>query len=114
MTFWTDWGDTCQWTYLRTVARQVLDIPNIPKDGLTYSAIIPVDLSAIQRSCDSPISRVREVLSWDVSVNVDEVPYWRKFLTLTYRFHQGYQGVSHRLLRSAALLLSIPTLRGRN
>ena len=62
--FWADWDDTCQWTYLSTVQVNVHDIPSVPKEGLCYTAILPVDLTKIRESCKNPkISRVRAVLS---------------------------------------------------
>lgn len=65
--FWADWDNTCQWTYLSTVAVNVHDIPSIPKEGLCYSAILPVDLTKFRQSCKKPkIARVRAVLSWNV------------------------------------------------
>jgi hypothetical protein len=41
--FWSDWNNTCEWTYLNTVKVNVHDISSIPADGLYYSAILPVD-----------------------------------------------------------------------
>lgn len=65
--FWADWDNTCEWTYLSTVKVNVHDIPSIPKDGLCYTAILPVDLTKIRQSCKKPkIARVRAVLSWSV------------------------------------------------
>lgn len=65
--FWADWNNTCQWEYLSTVKVNVHDIPNLPKGGLCYSAILPVDLTKIRQSCKTPkIARVRAVLSWNV------------------------------------------------
>jgi len=65
--FWADWDNTCEWTYLSTVKVNVHDIPSIPKDGLCYTAILPVDVSKIRQSCKKPkIARVRAVLSWSV------------------------------------------------
>lgn len=68
--FWADWNDTCEWTYVNTVAVNVHDITTIPPDGLVYSAILPVDLSAIRRPCGGSsggpkIARIRAVLSWN-------------------------------------------------
>jgi len=68
--FWADWNNTCEWTYLNTVAVNVHDIATIPADGLAYSAILPVDLNAIRRPCGGPnggpkIARIRAVLSWN-------------------------------------------------
>ena len=65
--FWADWDNTCQWTYLSTVKVNVHDIPDVPKAGLCYSAILPVDLDKIRQTCKLPkIARVRAVLSWNV------------------------------------------------
>ena len=65
--FWADWDNTCEWTYLSTVKVNVHDIPSIPKSGLCYSAILPVDLTKFRQSCKKPkIARVRAVLSWNV------------------------------------------------
>jgi hypothetical protein len=78
--FWADWNDTCEWTYLNTVDIKVHDIAAIPPDGLAYSAILPVDLNAIRRSCQSPkISRIRAVLSWNSlpsTTDPDALNYW--------------------------------------
>jgi hypothetical protein len=65
--FWSDWdSDACTLSYLGTAQVQVHDIPSIPKDGLSYSAVIAVDLRAVVRSCESPnIAHVRAVLSWN-------------------------------------------------
>jgi len=65
--FWADWDNTCKYTYLSTVKVNVHDIPTIPKEGLCYSAILPVDLTKVRRSCKEPkIARIRAVLSWNV------------------------------------------------
>jgi hypothetical protein len=96
ITFWTDWDDTCQWKILGTVATQVHDIADIPKDGLTYSAVIPVNLYTIQRLCGSPkISRVRAVLSWNTpssTVNADALPYFGNILDTHVQIPPGVTG----------------------
>ena len=78
--FWADWDNTCTWSYLGTVPVNVHDISSIPKDGLTYSAVFPVNLIALAQSCTQPkISRVRAVLSWGVpssTIDANSVPYW--------------------------------------
>ena len=82
--FWADWDNTCQWTYLSTVAVAVHDIPSIPADGLVYSAILPVDLKAIRRPCGGPnggpkVARIRAVLSWNVppsTTDPDALTHW--------------------------------------
>ena len=63
--FWADWDDTCQYSYLGTVKVPVHDISTIPADGLSYAAVLPVDVSQHRSPCDMPkIARVRAVLSW--------------------------------------------------
>ena len=78
--FWADWDNTCEWTYLGTQPVNVHDISTIPKEGLCYSAIQPVDLTYHRRGCTKPkIARVRAVLSWAVppsTVDPDALNYW--------------------------------------
>lgn len=91
--FWADWNDTCQWTYLGTTAINVHDIKNIPKEGLCYSAILPVDLTYQRRSCEKPkIGRVRAVLSWAVppsTTNPDQLNYWGNRLDAHVQINPG-------------------------
>ena len=78
--FWADTGPDCALSYLGTAQISVHDIASIPPDGLNYAAVLPVDLSKIERPCDEPfLMRVRAVLSWAVppsTTNPDEVPFW--------------------------------------
>ena len=78
--FWADWDDTCEWTYLGTVEVNVHDISTIPRPGLCYSAILPVDLTYHRRPCAKPkIGRVRAVLSWSVPPSTKDpeaLNYW--------------------------------------
>jgi hypothetical protein len=78
--FWADWDDTCVWTYLGTTAVNVHDISSIPKQGLCYTAILPVDLSSHLRDCGKPtIARLRAVLSWAVppsTTDPDALNFW--------------------------------------
>ena len=78
--FWADWDNTCQWTYLDTVTVRVHDIASIPADGLSYSAILPVDLTHHRTGCEKPkIGRIRAVLSWATppsTVDPEALTYW--------------------------------------
>jgi hypothetical protein len=78
--FWADWDNKCVWSYLGTVKVNVHDIKTIPKDGLCYSAILPVDLTYHRQNCDKPkIGRVRAVLSWAIppsTVDPNALNYW--------------------------------------
>ncbi len=77
--FWADWEDDCSLSYLGTAAVKVHDYRDIG-DGLCYAAILPVDLGALRRGCETPvIRRVRAVLSWNTSPSTtdpDAIPVW--------------------------------------
>lgn len=65
--FWADWYNNCKWTYLGELTINVYNIPNIPLDGLTYSAALPVDLRNVSNFCNTTrVSRIRAVLSWNL------------------------------------------------
>ena len=79
--FWADWEDTCDWTYLGTVEVKAHDFgKELPDGGLCYAAVLPVDLSRVQRPCRKRVvGRVRAVLSWNSApstTNPDLVPHW--------------------------------------
>lgn len=80
ISFWADWDDTCEWTYLDTVKVKVHDIPTIPSGDLHYAAILPVDLRKVRRWCINPkIGRIRAVLSWNTppsTTDPDKLPHW--------------------------------------
>jgi hypothetical protein len=66
VSFWIDWGDTCNWIYLNTAQVTVHDF-NIPGDSLYYSVSLPLDATFHRMLCANPnIVRVRGVLSWSV------------------------------------------------
>jgi hypothetical protein len=93
--FWADWDNTCQWTYLNTVAIEVHDIPGIPADGLHYAAMLPVNLDAYRQPCQKPkIGRIRAVLSWNAppsTVDPDAIPYWGNRLDTHVQIRPGKQ-----------------------
>jgi len=67
VSFWADWNDTCKWTYLGTQTIPVHNIPEIPPDGLTYSAIQPVDLRWEKALCNTTkVARVLAAVSFDI------------------------------------------------
>jgi len=95
--FWADWNDTCEWTYLSTVAVNVHDFTKIPADGLSYSAIVPVDLGAVRRRCGGPgggpkIARIRAVLSWGIppsTVDPNALNHWGNRLDAHVQIRPG-------------------------
>lgn len=103
--FWADWDDKCKWTYLATVQVNVHDI-DIPKGGLCYSAILPVNLAEHRRNCKEPkIARVRAVLSWSVppsTTDPDDLQYW------------GNRVDTHVLIKPGEPLPDKPEARIRN
>jgi hypothetical protein len=92
--FWADWDDKCEWTYLGTANVNVHDVPGVPqKNGLCYSAILPVDLTYLRRNCDEPkIARIRAVLSWAVppsTTDPDALNYWGNSLDTHVQINPG-------------------------
>ena len=91
--FWADWDNTCEWTYQGTVAVNVHDFATIPKDGLCYTAIQPVDLTYHRRPCGKPkIGRVRAVLSWAIppsKTNPNLLNYWGNRLDTHVQINPG-------------------------
>ncbi len=66
--FWADWGGHGHYSYVGTAAVPVHDIDPLPKGGLCYAAVLPVDLTEHRRPCSEPrIVRIRAVLSWNVA-----------------------------------------------
>lgn len=76
--FWADWGDG--YRYLDTVSVLTQDVGSLPGDGLSYAAVLPVDLSGVRRGHDHPVvGRLRAVLSWGTppsTTDPDELPRW--------------------------------------
>ncbi|MDB5116904.1 MAG: hypothetical protein JWQ79_2396 [Mucilaginibacter sp.] len=78
--FWADWGNNCKWEYVGTTTVNVHDINNIPKEGLSYAAVLPYDFNKIRKLCSNPeVVKVRAVLSWGVEPSVtdaEKLEYW--------------------------------------
>jgi hypothetical protein len=109
--FWADWDDTCKFTYLNTVAIPVHDISSIPKDGLVYSVVLPVNLDPYRAPCDKPkIARVHAVLSWATppsTTNPNALNYWGNFITTHVQIQPGT--VPNPLYPTISILGGIPT-----
>jgi len=78
--FWADWGNNCQWDYVGTTTVNVHDINDIPKEGLSYAAVLPYDFNKVRRLCSNPeVVKIRAVLSWGVAPSVtdaNKLDYW--------------------------------------
>jgi hypothetical protein len=77
--FWIQSEPSCKWEYVGTSFVNAFDVA-MSADGLSYSVVLPIDLTKYQRNCDAPvILKVRGVLSWNVApstTNPAKVPYW--------------------------------------
>ncbi len=109
--FWADWDDTCKYEYLGTVPVQVHDVGAIPADGLSYNAVLPVDLSEHRFPCDKPkVARVRAVLSWAVppsTTNPNALMYWGNLLDTHVQIQPGT--IPNPLAPTISILGGIPT-----
>lgn len=80
VTFWADWADNCTWTHLGSTTVNVHDIHDIPKEGLTYAALLPYDFSKFKKRCQSPeVVKIRAVLSWGhapSTTDADKLEYY--------------------------------------
>jgi len=78
--FWADLDDDCRYRYLGTAAVNVHDYITMPAGGLSYAAILPLNLAAYRKLCEEGgLHRVRAVLSWNAppsTTDPDAVPYW--------------------------------------
>lgn len=79
VTFWIkDSSTNCQWVRVGTQVVVLHDIPG--HAGLSYSAILPHDLTKFKTKCDAPrVIKVRAVLSWNVPPTGLDTPYWGNF-----------------------------------
>ncbi len=78
VSFWVWDEDGASWSRLGTASVAVHDVP-VPKGGIDYAVVLPVDLTRYQRPCEQGFTslRVRAILSWNgVVTQPEEVPYW--------------------------------------
>lgn len=78
--FWADFDDDCTYTHLGTVTVTTHDFITMPGGGLSYAALLPIDLGAVRRKCTEPgVHKIRAVLSWNTppsTTDPDAMPYW--------------------------------------
>ncbi|MEV6956765.1 hypothetical protein [Streptomyces sp. NPDC051183] len=78
--FWADFGTDCTYSYLGTAQVSTHDYEEIPRGGLRYAAILPVDLADFREECEIPVyGRIRAVLSWGTppsTTDPDALPVW--------------------------------------
>lgn len=103
--FWADWDNTCDYTYLGTVKINVHDYSPLPAGGLSYTALLKVNLDQHRRSCTEPkIGRIRAVLSWSSppsTTDPDALNYWGNRIDTHVLINPTGSGTSsHAALRS--------------
>lgn len=98
--FWADFDDDCKYAYMGTVEVSAHDYIGMPADGLSYAAVLPLDVAAYRRLCTEPgLHRVRAVLSWNTppsTTDPDAVPHWGNRLDTHVHVlpGRGYDGVA--------------------
>jgi hypothetical protein len=105
LAFWADWDDTCEFEYLGTVKINVHDYSPLPAGGLSYTALLKVDLDEHRRTCKEPkIGRVRAVLSWNSppsTTDPEDLNYWGNRIDAHVQINPTGSSVSdHAELRS--------------
>ncbi len=66
VSFYIQGEENCGWIHAGTAFVEVHDIKNIPTGGLSYSVILPFNLSKFKKKCKDPqVLKVRAVLSWN-------------------------------------------------
>jgi hypothetical protein len=82
VTFWADFNNNGTFeTCLGTASVKVVDIDNMPKEGLEYAVTLPIDLTHQRQPCGegAKVVRIRAILSWQVAppcANPNYIPVW--------------------------------------
>jgi hypothetical protein len=105
VSFWADWDDTCQFTYLGTSQVVVHDFNPVPAGGISYTAQLKVDLDDHRRNCERPkIGRIRAVLSWNSAPSTtdpNDLETWGNRIDAHVQINPGEPGTgTEPILRS--------------
>ena len=80
VSFWVDYDNTCEWTYVDTAELVVHDYNRLPNDGLNYWVGVPAKTAEHAQSCKEPkVGRIRAVLSWNTPPSTTDpydMPRW--------------------------------------
>lgn len=99
--FWLEIGRA--WHYLGMSSVRVHDLPVVPRGGVKYAVVRPVDLSRFTKICtEGPvIGRLRAVLSWNTppsNTDPNKIPYWGNREDCRVQLHAGEAGTLPRLI----------------
>ena len=68
VSFWIQEEGSCKWKHAGTTFVNVHDVQTIPSQGLSYSVILPYNLSQLKNKCSAPsVLKVRAILSWNTA-----------------------------------------------
>jgi hypothetical protein len=101
--FWADWDNNGTFdNYLGTTHVHVHDIASIPRDGLYYGVVLPVNLSKHLSTCKRPtVVRIRAVLSWGAqpsTTDPDHLNFWGNRRDVVVQVRPGTTGDDMRAL----------------
>ena len=67
VSFWADFNNSCQWTFLGTSRFWIHDYTtSFPSGGLSYTAVMPIDVRSFSAPCNqTKIGRVRAALAFN-------------------------------------------------
>ncbi|KAI9769865.1 MAG: hypothetical protein M1839_003584 [Geoglossum umbratile] len=97
VSFWADWYDNCQWTFLGTAKFNVHDFSSdFPSTGLVYTVILPVNLLNLSAPCnETRIVNVRASLAFNSIPPVPPAVASRGNIIQTHVHLQPYKGVKN-------------------
>lgn len=81
VSFWVQEEDNCKWVHAGTTSVKVYDIPDVPDDGIFYSAVLPYKFNGLKKDCEQPqVLKVKAILSWNVAPEGMGCPRWGDIL----------------------------------
>jgi hypothetical protein len=110
VSFWADFNNTCNYTFLGTVKFNVHDyFEDFPRAGLAYTAILPVDLRNFSAPCNvTKIGRIRAALAFDHLPPTPPTVARRGNYLETHVHLQPYTGVFDPLLPHIRSIGNVP------
>ncbi len=96
VSFWIQEEENCSWEHAGTTFVNVHDIASIPRDGLSYSVILPYDFSKFKRNCERPrVLKIRAILSWNVPPSGMDCSHWGNVVESYIQIRPGFVWTSN-------------------
>lgn len=81
VSFWIQTEENCEWIHAGTTYVNVYDIPDVPDNGIFYSAVLPYKFDDLKQECGNPqVLKVKAILSWNVEPQGMECSRWGNIL----------------------------------